>query len=93
MYQIEPGQIVATPGAIDALKVATESGVDLLMRHLNGDWGELDEEDVQTQRDSFVNGFSEDRIMSVFTLSTGEKLWIITEWDRSVTTYLLPEEY
>ncbi len=28
-----------------------------------------------------------------FVPSTPNKIWIITEWDRSVTTLLLPSEY
>ena len=32
-------------------------------------------------------------ILSAYTLTTGVKIWLITEADRSVTTILLPEEY
>jgi hypothetical protein len=31
--------------------------------------------------------------VSAYTLKTGEKIWVITEADRSVTTLLLPDEY
>jgi len=33
----------------------------------------------------------DDRILSSYDIDP--KTWIITEWDRSVTTVLLPEEY
>jgi len=43
--KFRPGQIVATPGALDALSVSGENVLDYLERHLAGDWGELDEHD------------------------------------------------
>ncbi len=83
-----PGQIVATPGALEL----AEQGVDLLaylQRHLCGDWGELCDEDKAENDFSLKNGF---RLMSAYPTPCG-KLWIITEADRSATTFLLPEEY
>ena len=85
-----PGQIVATPGALEALQEAGETPAALLRRHLLGDWGEVDEHDAQENQRSLQNGC---RILSAYTLSTGAKLWIITEADRSSTTLLLPSEY
>ena len=58
--------------------------------HVAGDWGELDEEDRRENELSVARGF---RLLSSYTLSSGEKLWIITEADRSSTTLLLPSEY
>ena len=84
------GQVVVTPGALQALEEAGQSPVDFLRRHVVGDWGELGEEDQAENELSVVRGF---RILSSYTLSTGEKLWIITEADRSATTLLLPSEY
>jgi len=37
------GQLVATPGALEAFQQAGESPLDHLRRHLSGDWGDLDE--------------------------------------------------
>ena len=34
-----------------------------------------------------------DRLLSSYLTDGGTKVWIITEWDRSITTVLLPEEY
>ena len=84
----ETGQIVATPGALSL----AEQGVDLLdylLRHVQGDWGDLCEEDRAENEFSVKNGF---RILSSYTTQYG-KLWVITEADRSATTFLLPEEY
>ena len=84
----ETGQIVATPSALGL----AEQGVDLLdylLRHVQGDWGDLCEEDRAENEFSVKNGF---RILSSYTTQYG-KLWVITEADRSATTFLLPEEY
>jgi hypothetical protein len=50
----------------------------------------LDEEDIRENKFSLANGV---RLLSAYQLSTGIKIWIITEADRSATTFLLPEEY
>jgi hypothetical protein len=86
----ELGRIVATPGALQALEAAGEQPAQFLDRHASGDWGELDDEDKQENEFSLRNGF---RIFSAYTTSAGEKIWIITEADRSATTLLLPQEY
>jgi hypothetical protein len=61
-----------------------------LTRHANGDWGEVDEHDRKANEDALEHGL---RVLSAYTLRTGERIWIITEADRSSTTILLPEEY
>lgn len=84
------GQVVATPGALDALETAVQSAMGFIQRHASGDWGEVDEHDRKENELSLREGF---RLMSVYTLNTGVKIWIITEADRSSTTILLPDEY
>ena len=84
------GQIVSTPGALDALARANQQPHDFLNRHAAGDWGELGDEDKAENKYSLEHGF---RILSSYRTTGGEKLWLITESDRSVTTLLLPEEY
>ena len=84
------GSIVATPGALDILQAADQNPLELLDRHVNGDWGDLSEEDRQENELSIDNGY---RILSAYGLDTGVKVWVITEADRSVTTILLPSEY
>ncbi len=82
--------MVATPGALRALEAAKQSPEEFLMRHLNGDWGDLDNEDKKENELSLKEGF---RLLSAYHLTSGVKLWIITEADRSVTSLLLPDEY
>ena len=84
------GRIVATPGALRALERANQSAAFFLARHAGGDWGEVDQEDVRENEYSVAHGF---RLLSNYTTAAGEKLWIITEADRSSTTLLLPDEY
>jgi hypothetical protein len=61
-----------------------------LARHAARDWGELGQEDIRENEYSLAHGF---RLLSSYTTAAGEKLWIITEADRSATTLLLPDEY
>jgi hypothetical protein len=84
------GRIAATPGALRALERANQSPAVFLARHAAGDWGELDPEDIRENGYSVAHGF---RLLSSYTTAAGERLWIITEADRSTTTVLLPEEY
>ena len=88
--KFEPGRIVATPGALEAFRASGDDPLAYLARHLAGDWGDLSAGDKQENELSVREGF---RILSAYTLSDGTKIWIITEADRSATTFLLPEEY
>jgi len=82
-----PGRMVATPGALALLDETHKSPLEL---HLRGDWGDLRQEDKTENELSLKYGF---RLMSSYPITDTEKLWVITEADRSVTTLLLPEEY
>jgi len=84
------GRTVATPAALEAFEETGEDPTPYLQRHNGGDWGELDEHDTHENQISLPHGF---RLLSMYTLNTGVKIWIITEADRSSTTILLPEEY
>ena len=85
------GQTFITPGAEEALQIAGQTAIEFLRRHMSCDWGsELSEEDVQENEVSLKQGF---RLLSAYRTGKGQKLWIITEADRSATTVLLPSEY
>jgi hypothetical protein len=84
------GKVVGTPGALVALDAAKRGPHELLARHVRGDWGEVCEDDARENDLSVREGF---RILSAYTLSTGVKVWVITEADRSSTCILLPGEY
>lgn len=82
------GQVVATPGVMEA--TSEKDRISALTRHQNGDWGEVCAEDRASNDEALESGF---RLLSAYTSANGVKFWIITEYDRSVTTFLLPEEY
>jgi hypothetical protein len=84
------GQVVATPGAISALERAGHNPWELIARHVQGDFGEVDAEDRQANEQAIPGG---DRILSAYTLRTGEAIWVITEADRSSSCVLTPAEY
>ena len=87
----ELGSIVTTTGAMRVLQDLDVSLIALVTRHISGDWSEMCEEDQETNKEAVKYG---DRILSAYTLPDEQtKIWVITEWDRSVTTILLPEEY
>ncbi len=84
------GKIVATPGALQTLDEAGCTPLELLRRHVAGDWGDLDDEDQEANERALLDG---SRIFSAYVLSSGEKLYVITEADRSSTCVLRPDEY
>ena len=85
------GQTYITPGAEEALQIAGQTAIEFLRRHMSCDWGsELSDEDVQENELSLKQGF---RILSAYRTAKGQKLWVITEADRSATTVLTPDEY
>lgn len=84
------GQVVATPGALELLGRHTLSPMTFIERHATGDWGCICPEDALENERAVKNGY---RILSAYEVAGKERLWCITESDRSVTTLLLPSEY
>lgn len=83
------GQIVATRRAIKILLNSDVSPEELILRHGNGDWGDLSEQDRQQNTIALR---IQARLLSAYEIK-GIRIWVITEADRSSTTILLPEEY
>lgn len=91
--KFKPGQLVVTRAVNDLI----DSNVDFaifvqlsITRHLAGDWGELCDEDRVMNEQALQEG---DRLFSAYEKDGLPKIWIITEWDRSVTTVLFPDDY
>jgi hypothetical protein len=84
------GVVLATAGAVLALDRANQLSLLFLKRHSSGDWGEVCESDKKLNDEAVENG---GRLLSAYTTRRGDRIWIITEADRSATTVLLPEEY
>jgi hypothetical protein len=81
------GMVVTTPGILDAVPYGVLP--TLLRRHASGDWGSMDPSDWKANDAALKHG---DRLLSSYDVN-GTTVWVITEYDRSVTTVLLPEEY
>jgi hypothetical protein len=89
------GQILATPGALEALEQSGQTPAFFLAKHCRGDWGEVCASDAQLNDQAVVDG---SRLLSAYRTLKGERIWIITEaadnqGHRLATTTLLPSEY
>ena len=84
------GKLVATRGAVELLQKHEHSPFDFVSRQWQGDWGDIDQENVKANQIALRHG---NRLMSSYRLNEADKLWIITEADRTITTLLLPEDY
>ena len=82
------GLVVATLGALEVLD--PDEAMSLLRRHQSGDWGEVDGYDRRANNRALKDGT---RVLSAYVCAGGEKVWIITEADRTSTCVLLPSEY
>ena len=88
MLRFPSGKVVSTQAA--AKKIPQLVMLAALVRHLNGDWGDVGPHDKAANDRALRDG---DRLLSAYHAPDGTKFWIITEADRSATTVLLPEDY
>lgn len=88
--KFSPGSVYGTVGVTEQFKASGDDPLAFLIRHIAGDWGEVGAEDWQANEESLRIG---ERLLSAYTMSNGTRFWIITERDRSATTFLLPNEY
>jgi hypothetical protein len=85
--KFQPGTVVATVGA--TMVASEEQLAALVRRHISGDWGNVGAEDAKANEWALKVG---ERLLSSYDVD-GNKLWVITEADRSATTVLTPGEY
>lgn len=94
MVKFKLGEIVMTRTINDTMAENEQFSKDIvkaLDRYMNADFSDMEyEEDIQMNYDAIKSG--EDRIFATYNTCEG-KVYIITEWDRSVTTILFPDEY
>lgn len=89
--KFEAGTVVCTTNFQSKLGGSWQkTAAAVLSRHVSGDWGDLSDEDKETNEQALKEG---NRLLSSYDTDSGVKVWVITEWDRSVTTVLLPEDY
>lgn len=87
------GQVVVTRAVHTLMTENVEFAAHVnnsLNRHVAGDWGEVSAEDKLTNETALLEG---QRLFSAYAREGVPPIWIITEWDRSVTTVLFPDEY
>lgn len=84
------GHLVATPAALELMDHHAINSQELIRRHQSGDWGNLDPEDQRRNTEALTNGA---RIFSSYNITPHEKIWCITESDRSSTCLLTPSDY
>lgn len=83
------GTVVTTTGADALLRQHNLHPIRFIARHMSGDWGDVSGRDATANREALTaNG----RLLSAYALPGGERIWVITESYRSVTTLLLPDE-
>lgn len=92
MKKFELGQIILTTGAIDAFGRNDCGMTKFLARHQSGDWGVTDDDNKAINDLAMEAGFGGEPVLSAYILKDDTEIWINTEWDRSATTILLPEE-
>lgn len=90
------GQLVATRGVHDLMQENpgfNHFAQSAFLKYRRCDWGDTCASD-KAQNDSAV-AHGDDRILAEYRHPDHSewRLWIITEWDRSVTTLLFPDEY
>jgi hypothetical protein len=83
------GRVVSTWGALEHFVTNGIDPIPFIHRHQCGDWGTVCRADARENDLSVLNGL---RVLSAYDVAK-ERVWIITEWDRSVTTLLFPSEY
>jgi hypothetical protein len=93
--KFELGQIVGTPGALEALEESGQDVAFFLERHSQKDWGEVCEEDKRANDEALVSG---ERLLSAYRTLKGVRIWVITEaaddrGRRASTTCLTPQKY
>lgn len=91
--EFELGQTVMTRGIADSMETMpgfSDFVFDSFKRYVMCDWGDTHPEDEGLNDEAVKEGY---RILAVYKSDKFPTIWIITEWDRSVTTILFPEEY
>jgi len=97
MSRFALGRLVSTRGVADLMGSSPDFEGFVWRcfyeRYVKRDWGDLDPQDAKQNDDAVISG--EDRILAAYIHPSHPewKIWIITEWDRSVTTILFPSEY
>jgi hypothetical protein len=85
---IPTGDVGVTASAQEIL--SAEDILAALKRHCMADWGDVSADDRRRNDLALKN---DDTLRSAYSSATGSIFWVITEWDRSSTCVLLPNDY
>jgi hypothetical protein len=92
--KFELGELVVTRNIFNNMTESDDFAQEIkkvLNRYVKADFSDMEsKDDIKMNEDAIKNG--DDRIFAIYQTSKG-KIYIITEWDRSVTTILYPSEY
>jgi hypothetical protein len=86
----DSGRIVYTEGIAALSATDYDEAMQALRRHLQGDWGELDERGGKLNSTNLKRG---GRLLSSYTLKSGTRIYIITEPHLFQTSIMLWDEY
>lgn len=86
--KLKLGELLITPNAKKSIHLP--DALKALIRHQNGDYGDVSEADKEANREAQELG---EQVLSAYTDRNGVKFWIITEADGYCTTILMPEDY
>jgi hypothetical protein len=84
------GRLMATAAALEAIGACGRVPAEFIARHVRGDWSEMTTEDAAANTLAVFEGT---RVLSSYALTGEQRVWVITEADRSLTTILLPSDY
>ncbi|MHB8954455.1 MAG: hypothetical protein ACYC4U_15905 [Pirellulaceae bacterium] len=89
------GRLLATPGALAALDEAGQTPLEIISRHVSGDWGDVSPSDKELNDQALIDG---SRILSAYKTRNNVKVWVISDacdnhGRRAATTILKPDEY
>lgn len=88
--KFSPGQVSVSNDCMQALHDAGDKIVPYLLRHCQGDWGDVCSEDRRVNEDALRRGL---RLLSVYTLSNGKRILVLTDGNRLSTVFLMRHEY
>ena len=88
--RFQAGQLLMTAAVSALVAKGTVDPWPYLTRHLHGDWGDIGPQDARANQAALRDG---NQLFSAYQVAPELRIWIITDWDRSRTTLMLPDDY
>lgn len=87
-FLFKPGLVTGTPHALIMLEDFHHDPLEFYSQHMRGDWGDVSADTWEENEVALQKGL---QLFSSYKVES-ERLWIISEADRSATTFLLPSD-